>query len=288
MKPDEGERIKFLFLFTPIAKIQNFNRLASMALITFTSDFGLGDFYVPAVKARILSINPQLNVVDISHQIDPYDLAHAAFVLKSVYKEFPKGTVHLLAMNSTSANTDGYVGIKLDEHIFLGPNNGVLSLLSDVDPGIVVRFSEAHVRASTFPVKDVLAPIAAKVASGMDLHDFGSPLPQLKKMIPRQFKASRKQIIGHVIRVDNYGNLITNITREVFEKLNPGKFSLEFGRESLQTLHQTYDNVEAGDCFAFFNSVDLLEIGINQGHGADLLGLRHDSPVFIHFDSPTA
>jgi S-adenosylmethionine hydrolase len=103
-------------------------------------------------------------------------------------------------------------------------------------------------------------------------------------MIPRQFKASKKQIIGHVIRVDNYGNLITNITREVFEKLNPGKFTLEFGRESLQTLHQTYDNVDAGDCFAFFNSIDLLEIGINQGHGADLLGLRHDSPIFIHFE----
>lgn len=255
-----------------------------MALITFTSDFGDGDFYVPVVKAKMLSINPQLNIVDITHKIDVYDIAHAAFVLKSIYKDFPKGTVHLVAMNSTSGSTEGYVGIKLDEHIFLGPNNGVLSLLSEFDPGIVVKFADVHVKASTFPVKDILAPIAAKVASGAAIHDFGGPLMQIKKMIPRQFKASKKQILGHVIRVDNYGNLITNIPKDVFDKLNPGKYSLEFGREKLPKLNQTYDDVDAGDCFAFFNSIDLLEIGINLGHGADLLGLRHDSPVFINFE----
>lgn len=255
-----------------------------MALITFTSDFGDADYYVPAVKAKMLSINPQLNIVDITHKIDIYDIAHAAFVLKAIYRDFPKGTVHLVAMNSTSNSTEGYIGIKLEEHIFLGPNNGVLSLLSDYDPGIIVLFSEVHVKESTFPVKDILAPIAAKVASGAAIHDFGGPLMQIKKMIPRQFKATKKQIIGHVIRIDSYGNLITNIPKEVFDKLNPGKYNVEFGRERINRLNKTYDNVEAGDCFAFFNSIDMLEIGINHGHGADLLGLRHDSPVFINFE----
>lgn len=256
-----------------------------MALITFTSDFGDCDYYVPAVKAKMLSINPQLNIVDITHKIENYDVAHAAFILKSVYKEFPKGTVHLVAMNSTSNITDGFIGIKLEEHIFLGPNNGVLSLLSDYDPGIMVKFADIHVQNSTFPTKDILAPIAAKVASGAAIHDFGGPLTSIKKMIPRNFKATKKQILGHVVRVDNYGNLITNITKDVFDTLNPGRFNIEFSREILTKLNSAYDQVEPGDCFAFFNSLGLLEIGINHGHGADLLGLRHDSPIFINFET---
>lgn len=255
-----------------------------MALITFTSDFGEKDFYVPAVKAKMLSINPQLSIVDISHQIDAYDIAHAAFVLRAVYNEFPKGTVHLIAINSTSSQTEGFIGIKLNEHIFIGPNNGVMSMLSDQDPGIIVKFGDIHIKDSTFPAKDILAPIAAKVASGAAIHDFGGPLQHIRKVMPRQFKASKKGIVGYVLRVDNYGNLITNITREVFNQLNPGKFRIEFSREVIVELQTSYDQVEAGDCFVFFNSLDLLEIGINHGHGADLLGLRYDSPVYIHFE----
>jgi S-adenosylmethionine hydrolase len=256
-----------------------------MALITFTSDFGDSDYYTPAVKAKMLSINPQLVIVDITHKVANYDVAHAAFILKSVYNEFPKGTVHLVAMNATSNLSDGYIGIKLDDHVFIGPNNGILSLLSDHDPGIIVKFADIHVQRSTFPAKDILAPVAAKVASGAAIHDFGGPLTGIKKMMPRSFKATKKQITGHVIRVDHYGNLITNITEDVFKTLNPGKFTIEFSRESLGRLNHTYDQVEPGDCFAFFNSLGLLEIGINHGHGADLLGLRYDSPVFIHFET---
>lgn len=256
-----------------------------MALITFTSDFGDKDYYVPAVKAKMLSINPQLIIVDITHKVENYDVAHAAFVLKSIYNEFPKGTVHLVAMNATSNMTEGYVGIKLNEHIFIGPNNGILSLLSDEEPGIIVKLGDIHVKESTFPTKDILAPVAAKVATGASIHDFGGPLSSIKKMIPRNFKATKKQITGHVIRVDNYGNLITNITKEVFNTLNPGKFNIEFGREILTKLNTNYDQVESGDCFAFFNSLGFLEIGINYGHGAELLGLRYDSPVFINFET---
>ncbi|WP_143959918.1 SAM hydrolase/SAM-dependent halogenase family protein [Litoribacter populi] len=255
-----------------------------MALVTFTSDFGDTDYYVPAVKATMLSINPQLNIVDISHKIKPYDIAHAAFLLRSVYRDFPKGTIHLVAINSTSSMTDGFIGIKLNEHIFIGPNNGVLSMLSDTDPGIIVQFADIHIKDSTFPAKDILGPIAAKVASGAAIHDFGGPLHSIKRMLSRQFKATKKEIVGYVIHVDNYENLITNIPKDVFDKLNPGKYSIEFSREVLHSLNDSYDTVEPGDCFAFFNSRGLLEIGINHGEGAKLLGLRMDSPVFIHFE----
>ncbi|UZD24632.1 SAM-dependent chlorinase/fluorinase [Algoriphagus halophytocola] len=256
-----------------------------MALVTFLSDFGDTDYYVPAVKAKMLSINPQLNIIDISHKIETFDLAHAAFVLRSTFRDFPKGTVHLVAMNTTGSITQGYIGVKLEEHIFIGPNNGILSLLADHDPGILVQFADIHVKDSTFPAKDILAPIAAKVASGAAIHDFGGPLSNFRKLMSRQPKATRQNIIGHVLKVDVYGNLITNIRKEVFDQLNPGTFSIEFGRESVSRLQTGYDEVEPGDCFAFFNSLNLLEIGIYHGHGGNLLGLKYDSVVYVNFAS---
>lgn len=254
-----------------------------MALVTFLSDFGEKDFYVPAVKAKMLAINPQLSIVDISHSVEAYDLEHAAFLLRSTFREFPKGTVHLVGINTTGAMTQGYIGAKLEDHIFIGPNNGIFSLLADQDPGILVQFADIHVKDSTFPTRDILAPIAAKVASGAAIHDFGGPLSNFRKLMPRHAKATKEQIIGHVIRIDQYGNLITNIRREVFEKLNPGKFSIQFGRETVSKIQTGYDQVEAGDPFAFFNSLDLLEIGIHIGHAGILLGLKRDSVVYINF-----
>ncbi|MBN7811707.1 SAM-dependent chlorinase/fluorinase [Algoriphagus sp. H41] len=254
-----------------------------MALVTFLSDFGDKDYYVPAVKAKMLSINPQLNIIDISHSINPHDVAHAAFILRSSFREFPKGTVHLVGINTVGTMTQGYIGVKLEEHIFVGPNNGILSMLADQDPGILVQFADIHVKDSTFPTRDILAPIAAKVASGAAIHDFGGPLANFRKLMSRQAKATREHIIGHVIRIDRYGNLLTNIRREVFEKLNPGKFNIQFGRETVDKLQNGYDQVEAGDPFAFFNSLDILEIGINHGDAGKLLGLKQDSVVYIHF-----
>ena len=256
-----------------------------MALVTFLSDFGDADYYVPAVKAKMLSINPQLQIVDISHSVAAFDLEHAAFLLRATFREFPKGTVHLVGINTTGAATAGYIGIKLEDHIFIGPNNGIFSLLADNDPGIIVQFADIHVKDSTFPTRDILGPIAAKVASGAAIHDFGGPSSQFKKLMPRQAKATREQIIGHVVRVDRYGNLITNISRAVFEKLNPGKFTVQFGRETLRQLQTGYDQVEAGEPYLFFNSLDVLEIGINHGHGSNLLGLKRDSVVYINFEA---
>lgn len=255
-----------------------------MAIVTFLSDFGEKDYYVPAVKAKLLTVNPQLNIIDLSHSIEPFDMAHAAFVLRSTFRDFPKGTVHLVAIDAAGATTQGYIGIKLEDHIFIGPNNGVLSLISDQQPGIMVEFADIHLKDTTFPTKDILAPIAAKVANGASIHDFGGPLANFRKLMYRQAKATRVQIVGHVLRVDCYGNATTNIRKEVFDTLNPGKFKIEFGRESLNQLHKGYNQVEAGDCFAFFNSIGLLEIGINLGDGGKLLGLKYDSIVSVIFD----
>ena len=261
----------------------NLNRLACMALVTFISDFGDKDYYVPAVKAKMLSINPQLNIVDISHSVSNFDLEHAAFILRSTFREFPKGTVHLVGIRTAGRMSEGYLGARLEDHIFIGPNNGILSILSEQEPEIIIQLSESHAKPSTFPTRDILAGITAKVASGTSIHDFGEPCINFKKSITRQAKATKEQIIGHVIRIDGYGNMITNIRKDVFERLNPGKFTIHFGREKTDRLQTGYDQVDEGDPFVFFNSLDLMEIGINIGHGANLLGLKQDSVVYVNF-----
>jgi S-adenosylmethionine hydrolase len=131
----------------------------------------------------------------------------------------------------------------------------------------------------------VFAPAAAKLASGVSITNLGRPLQAFKRMIDRQVKATKKQITGTVIRVDQVGNLITNIPRETFELLSKGKgFTIQFGGEKFRRIHTQYNQAEQGECFILFNSLNLLEIGIYKGNASQLLGLEYDSTITIMFD----
>ena len=255
-----------------------------MAIITFLSDFGVCDHYVAAVKAKILSINSGISIVDISHQITACDIAHAAFVLRSVYRDFPKGTVHLVAINTIGQPGDKYIAIELDGHYFIGTDNGLFGLISDAEARFQVDINAINPVKTSFPTKQVFAPAAAKLASNTSIQDLGPSLPHFKKMLGRHLKANKNLIHGHVIRVDHYGNLITNIDKKAFDILSKEKtFTVTFGRETIRRIHDAVHAVEAGDIFVMFNDLDLLEIGINQGNASELLGLIYDSPVMINF-----
>lgn len=255
-----------------------------MSLITLLTDFGESDHYVSAVKAKILGINPNLHVVDIGHQIECCDLAHAAFVINSVFADFPEGTVHLIGVCSSQEEPSSYIGIKIREHYFIGADNGLFGLIEDQPNQSAVMINPQNIQ-STFPAKEILAPAAAKLASGTSLTDLGTPQPDYQRMMGRTLKATRSRITGHVVRVDHFGNLITNISREVFEELSVDrKYRISFGRESSYSVHDTYRSVEHGDCFVLFNNLNLMEIGINQGSAKELLGLDLDAPVIVDFD----
>lgn len=255
-----------------------------MAIITFMSDFGESDHYVAAVKAKILNFNSNLNIVDISHQIEPCNIAHGSYVLKTVFREFPKGTVHLVAVHSTGNNKDCFIALKLEDHFFVGADNGLLGLISEQESKLVVDINNINPVNSTFPAKDILALTAAKLGTGVNITELGPALEGYKKLINRQIRATKKQIGGNIIRVDHFGNLITNIDKQTFDILSKDKgFEVSFGRESFNTINRNYDSVENGECFVVFNSHGLLEIGIKQGNAAQLLGLEYDSPVMINF-----
>lgn len=254
-----------------------------MAIITFMSDFGTEDHYVAAVKAKILSINPGINIVDISHNIKPFDIAHASYVMGSVFRDFPKGTVHLCAVDSVGQKNSRFIAIKLEDHFFVGNDNGIYSLISEKEPSLISELTVGE--KSTFPAKDILAKAAAMLASGSSINDIGTFSKVYERRIARKSRATKKQISGNVVHIDHYGNLITNIEAETFNLLNDNrKFVIQFAREKIFGISSTCNDAEDGDCFVMFNSKGLLEIGINKGSATDLLGLKHDSPVSIIFD----
>jgi S-adenosyl-L-methionine hydrolase (adenosine-forming) len=256
-----------------------------MAIVTLLTDSGEIDHYVAAIKAKILGVNPGLSLIDISHKILPCDIAHGAFVLKSVFRDFPKGTVHLVGVDASGGRDDQNIALQLEDHFFVGTDNGLLGLISDKNHQQAVTLNSVNPVQTTFPEKDILAPAAARLASGVAITTLGKPLISFKKMLNRQVKATRRIIAGHVMKIDNYGNLITNILKQDFEILSKGKsYTIQFGGEKTRRIQTEYHQVEQGDCFVLFNSLGLLEIGINKGNGSELLGLQYDSPINITFE----
>jgi len=256
-----------------------------MALITFLSDFGESDHYVAAVKAKILSINPNINIIDLSHKIASCDIAHGAYVLKSVFREFPKGTVHLVAVHTVGQPDDKYIAIKLEDHYFIGTDNGLFGLISENEASLQVDINSITPIATSFPAKRIFAPAAAKLASGSSIQDLGQPLPYFKKMLGRHLKANKSMIVGHVVRVDHYGNLISNIDKHTFDILSKDKsFNITFARENARRINSSMNQVDAGDVFIIFNDAGFLEVGINQGNASELLGLGYDRPITIKFN----
>jgi S-adenosylmethionine hydrolase len=256
-----------------------------MAIVTLLTDSGESDHYVAAIKARIISINPGIRVEDISHQIQPSDIAHAAFVLRAVFRDFPKGTVHLVGVDSTGNRGDSYVALQLEDHFFVGCDNGLFGLISDKPHQQLIELNVINTVTTTFPERDIFAPVAVKLASGVSITNLGVPMSTFKKMIDRQVKATKKQITGSVVRVDRMGNLITNIQKETFDILSKNKvYTLQFGGEKFRRLHNTYNQADQGECFMVFNSLGLLEIGIYKGNASELLGLGYDSAVHIIFE----
>jgi S-adenosyl-L-methionine hydrolase (adenosine-forming) len=256
-----------------------------MAIVTLLTDSGESDHYVAAIKARIISVNPGLRIEDISHKIKPADIGHAAFVLRSVFRDFPKGTVHLVGVDSVGNREDAYIAMQLEDHYFVGCDNGLFGLISDKGHQQVAELNTLNAIITTFPERDVFAPAAAKLASGVSITTLGKPRPGFRKMIDRQVKATKKQITGTVIRVDSVGNLITNIPRDVFELLSKDKgYTIQFGGEKFRRIFSNYNQADQGECFIVFNNLGVMEIGIYKGNASELLGLGYDSTVNITFD----
>lgn len=254
-----------------------------MPIVTLTSDFGLNDYYVALIKGAMLCENPNLNIVDITHNINNYDIVQAAFILKNSYESFPKGTIHILSVNSFHDKKRKFLAIRHNEHYFIGPDNGVFSLLFDETPEDIYKLD--FINKGTFPLKTVFAKAVGHISREMPFNEVGIPVAEIVERITFQPVIGPSQIRGAVIHIDRYENVVVNISRKLFEQVwEKRDYEISFRRnDPINKIFNNYYDVPIGETLCRFNSADFLEISINMGKASSMLGLKIEDTVQIDF-----
>ncbi len=259
-----------------------------MAIITLTTDLGIKDYYVSAIKGSILKILPQATIVDITHQIAPFDILQASFILKNAYKEFPEGTIHLIGINSEVNNKVKHFAIEMNQHFFVGADNGIFSLMFDSSPTKTILLGNSLPTDSpSFPAKDILVRTACYIAEKGEIDTLGKAGPLLVERKLLQPIINEKSIRGNVIFVDGYENVITNITRELFDGVSKNRKFNVFFRNSDYDVNKVslrYNDVPEGEMLIMYGSTGYLEIAINKGRASGLLGLKPGDTIRIEFE----
>jgi S-adenosyl-L-methionine hydrolase (adenosine-forming) len=260
-------------------------------IITLLTDYGTKDHFVASMKAVILSITPQVQIVDISHDVAAHDILEAGFVLRSCFSYFPSRTIHVVVVDPTVGSQRKPLIVATDNHYFIAPDNGVLSLVYDAEPvSTVVEIAAEHLMlpevSTTFHGRDIFAPAAAWLARGTDMLNFGNAITEYTKLtLPKAKLVGDSLLKGSVLHVDRFGNLITNIFRQEFdavrEKIPGSAFKVAIGKQEIQGLKSFYAEAQKGELVALFGSTNLLEIAQNQGSAARTLGVTRGAEVGI-------
>ena len=276
-----------------------------MAIITLTTDFGLKDHFVAVLKGSIYSELPDAKIVDISHDIMPFNIQECAYILSNSYKSFPKGTIHIVGVDSEETPENKHIVALINGHYFISANTGVIGLITeDMTPEKVVEINLPDSIANSFPVLNVFIQVACHIARGGTLEIVGKPfreLNNLREFSPRIVEDGKK-IIGSVIYIDNYGNVITNIRKNLFEAYRNGReYKLLVRNHKISKIHKAYNDFidydqdknqrkGAGDLLAIFNSSDYIELAIFKsnlttvGGASTLLGLDYRDTIMVDFE----
>lgn len=275
-----------------------------MPIITLTTDFGMKDHAVGTVKGAILSELNSAVVVDISHEIPPFHISEAAYIIKNAYQSFPKGTIHLIGVDSEITPENKHIALLLDDHYFICANNGIMSLIAaEINPQKIVEINIHNAIETNFPVLDVFVKVACHIARGGTLEVIGKNIESIKQI--KEFEPiinnEQNQITGHVMYIDNYGNVVTNVNRKLFENIGKGRpFELNARSLRFDTIHDNYSDAinfdlpkekreEAGKKLAIFNSSNYIELAIYKsnpntvGSASTLFGLSLMDIMTIKF-----
>ncbi|HNV98659.1 MAG TPA: SAM-dependent chlorinase/fluorinase [Chitinophagales bacterium] len=257
-----------------------------MAIVTLTSDLGTKDYYAAVLKGKILSGAPSTQVIDISHDISPFDIQEAAFVMRNACFHFPPGTIHLVSVHAESRNPTKAVAVLSKGHVFIGMDNGLFSLMLEDVPEGIVEIPQNPANVSSFVAKEVLTAVAVQLANGKPFTGLGTPLSTLETKTYLRPPDNQFIIRANIVYIDRFGNLITNITRERFEKTRAGRnFVINYKRhEEIHQISSTYQDVPEGEKLCLFNSAGHLEIAIHKGNASQLLGLHLDNTIQIEFE----
>ncbi|MFN5423218.1 MAG: S-adenosyl-l-methionine hydroxide adenosyltransferase family protein, partial [bacterium] len=247
-----------------------------MPILTFTSDFGTSDHLVGGVKGEILKLNEGFTIIDISHDIIPYNFMQAAYVCKSIFKNFPHESFHLVLVNSFDNDADHLLLVNHNGHYIGLPDNGLITMILEERPQHVVALPIPSGSAKTIrSFTRIFIDAFSAILSGVKLEKIGNQDIQFNEKTLMKPYATDNYIEGQILMIDRFLNVIVNITKEQFEYQRKGRrFKIVLLRDTfIETISQHYGEVPEGEKLAFFNESGYLEVAINKGYAAPLFGL---------------
>jgi S-adenosylmethionine hydrolase len=257
-------------------------------IITLTTDFGSNDHLVGAMKGVILKVHPDVEIVDISHHVIPYDILDAALTLGQAYRYFPLKTVHIVVVDPGVGTQRRPLLVSGDQHYFVAPDNGVLSMVYEKEERLTVRHVTAEhyflsPLSNTFHGRDIFAPVAAWLTKNGAAASFGDAITDFVRFSMPKPKSANGVVKGVVLKVDNFGNLITNLSVEDVPQLvaGGGQCKVTAGAKPVTRFVQTYAQGEPGEAFALIGSSGFLEISMNRASAAKTLGLQRGAEVTV-------
>ncbi len=273
-----------------------------MAVITITTDFGTRDFAAAAVRGAVISELPNAHLIEITHQITPFDILQAAYVVRNAYHQFPENSVHIIGVDAMPYPTKSLLAAKMNHHYFLCADNGILSILfPNINPEEVVEIDlNTEQKNSNFPTRDVLIPVACHILRGGSLNVIGKEIKEVKKINYLKPILKGNALIGTIMFVDDFGNLLTNISERRFNKLRQHRdFEVKVRSETFDQIFKKYTDIVKdfeneskyhGRGMVLFNSTGYLEIAIYKsnpktvGAASTLFGLKQGDTISIEFN----
>jgi S-adenosylmethionine hydrolase len=257
-----------------------------MNLITLTTDLGVTDYYAAIAKGHIYSELPDAKVVDVTHEIPKHDIQRTAFVVKQTWRNFPKGTIHIVAVQSLESERVSLVACAHEGHFFVCADNGIIPIFLGSQPEKVVQLDLGKVRMPSFPMLGAFIPAAIRLAKGESLEKLGKKKNGVQEMLLQSPPIGENHIRANIVYIDTFGNLITNLSREKFDEVGKGQpfeIQLPQSRFTITRISERYTDVGNSSVLALFGHSGLLEIAVSQGSAARLIGLKVNEVVRIEF-----
>jgi S-adenosylmethionine hydrolase len=261
-------------------------------IITLLTDFGMKDHYVASMKGVILGINPQCTLIDITHKVNPHDIEEGAFLLAKTYSYFPKGTIHLAVVDPGVGGERKPILLVTQNYLFVGPDNGLFTLVAKKEgvKQVITLTNKKYFLpqiSATFHGRDVFAPVAAHLSSGIPPSDFGEKLDHWVKLDLKEPVVREKKLFGEIVLIDLFGNLISNIDRARLTSFVKGHpFVIRIGEKAISNIKEGYWGGKKQEAIALFGSGGFLEISINEGNAQRVLKVKKGDPIQISTQFP--
>jgi S-adenosyl-L-methionine hydrolase (adenosine-forming) len=258
-----------------------------MPVITLTTEWKPDDIYYGIIKGKLCSKCPGAIIIDNAGNIPAFNISHASFVIRNTYNNYPKGSVHIICVHSEAHKDQDYLIVKAKEHFFIGTDNGIFNLILNSDPDEVIRIDHDEVSDEL----EIFARAASDIVKGKNPSELGKSVMSLSERVPLRATIDKDVIIGSIIFIDSYGNAISNITREVFDRVfenKPYRILIQSNKNYTDNISMRYSDVPVGEMLAKFNQLDLLEISINGADVSELLSLSVGSVLRIDSSAKAA